>query len=180
MRKKFRKKFREWFFKRQKHHRFSPTLFEPLEPRVLLSATFTAAEMDAADDSLSALPVLECQIDSDMNNLLKDTCNIQYQTTLESEKSLDITEQSLIQELIIIDSSVSDYESIVDELLANQSEARIFTVHILDSEQDGILEISSILSNYENLSAIHVFSHGSSGLVGCTQERSLDAARSCT
>lgn len=41
----------------------------------------------------------------------------------------------------------------------------VFDVYLLDSGRDGIEQITSILDNYNDLDAVHIFSHGSMGLL---------------
>jgi glucose/arabinose dehydrogenase len=58
--------------------------------------------------------------------------------------------------LAVIDSSLNQ----LDYLLAN---VQADFIHVLDSHRDGIGQITELLSQYENLSSVQVFSHGSAG-----------------
>ena len=60
--------------------------------------------------------------------------------------------------LIIIDASLSNYQSLIPD--GNSS-----SVVLLDSTQNGIQQITETLQNYQNLSSIHILSHGESGLL---------------
>ncbi|MGB7711304.1 MAG: DUF4347 domain-containing protein, partial [Microcoleus sp.] len=59
--------------------------------------------------------------------------------------------------LLIIDSSVKDYASLIDALEPEIS------VAFISSNRDGIQQLTEILSNYDNLAALHIVAHGSSG-----------------
>ncbi|MDD1608142.1 MAG: DUF4347 domain-containing protein, partial [Methylococcaceae bacterium] len=59
--------------------------------------------------------------------------------------------------LIIIDSQVTDWQSLV----GNVSPDTI--ILILDPTRDGISQIAELVANYSNLDAIHIISHGSTG-----------------
>ena len=67
--------------------------------------------------------------------------------------------QSLVQpdQLLFIDSAVENYQSLVDNL------AEPAEVIILDSQQSGIVQITEHLNRYDDLSSIHIVSHGDVG-----------------
>lgn len=59
--------------------------------------------------------------------------------------------------LIFIDAAVDDYESLLSGINSDLS------VAILDPDQDGIIQISQTLSQYRDLTSIHIVSHGAPG-----------------
>ncbi len=61
--------------------------------------------------------------------------------------------------IVIIDGGVEDSQTIKDNL-DNQA-----TVYVLDSEQDGVEQITTILQNHDDVESLHIMSHGSSGSV---------------
>ncbi|MEL6439459.1 MAG: DUF4347 domain-containing protein [Cyanobacteria bacterium J06621_8] len=61
------------------------------------------------------------------------------------------------QEIIFIDSAVADYQTLIDNLIEPVD------VILLDSQRDGIIQITESLQQYQNLSAIHIVSHGDVG-----------------
>ena len=69
--------------------------------------------------------------------------------------------QSMLQpeQLLFIDSAVKNYQGLIDNL----AESASAEVIILDSQQDGIVQISEHLNHYDNLSSIHIVSHGDAG-----------------
>ncbi|MGB8690631.1 MAG: DUF4347 domain-containing protein, partial [Microcoleus sp.] len=60
-------------------------------------------------------------------------------------------------QLLIIDSSVKDSASLIDALEPEIS------VAFVNSNGDGVQQLSDILSKYKNLKALHIVAHGSSG-----------------
>ncbi len=68
-------------------------------------------------------------------------------------------------ELIIVDSGIENGQLLLDSLIASKPETS-FEVRILDSNQDGVRQISQWLSARDNqFQAIHVLSHGAAGNV---------------
>ncbi|WRH68814.1 MAG: DUF4347 domain-containing protein [Planktothrix sp. GU0601_MAG3] len=59
--------------------------------------------------------------------------------------------------IVFIDSSVENYETLLQGVDPNAE------VIILDANQDGIAQISSILSTQKDIDALHIISHGESG-----------------
>jgi hypothetical protein len=80
-----------------------------------------------------------------------------------------------ISEIVFIDTAVADYQSLVAGVKPG-----IATV-ILDSQQDGIAQISEYLADCQGISALHVISHGSPGSLQLgTAQLSLDTLNSYT
>ena len=69
------------------------------------------------------------------------------------------------RELIIIDAATPDYESLLADLTGNAEEDRLFEVAVLDPTEDGVGQISNLLSQYSDLDAVHIISHGDEGSV---------------
>ena len=61
------------------------------------------------------------------------------------------------QELIFVDGSVQDYQSLVTEIAEAQE------VIVLDPQEDGVEQITQALIGRSNISGIHILSHGDSG-----------------
>jgi Ca2+-binding RTX toxin-like protein len=62
-------------------------------------------------------------------------------------------------ELVFVDSRVEDYQQLITNLKPNQQ------VIILDAAQDGIAQVSDVLSRNTGISALHLVSHGSEGRI---------------
>ncbi|CAH2574778.1 FG-GAP repeat protein [Planktothrix agardhii CCAP 1459/11A] len=65
--------------------------------------------------------------------------------------------QDQVKTVVVIDSSVDNYETLLQGVDPNAE------VIILDPNQDGIAQISSILSTQKDIDALHIISHGESG-----------------
>lgn len=61
--------------------------------------------------------------------------------------------------LVVIDSNIVGYEELVSGTLPDTE------ILILDSNRDGIAQITEALSNYEEVSSIQIFSHGDRGSI---------------
>jgi hypothetical protein len=61
------------------------------------------------------------------------------------------------EQIIFIDSTVEDYQTLIDNFTQPTE------VVILDSQRDGVVQITNYLSQYESLDAIHIVSHGDAG-----------------
>ena len=76
---------------------------------------------------------------------------------------------SEISEIVFIDTAVADYQSLVAGVKPG------ITTVILDSNQDGIAQISEYLAGCQSISALHVICHGSPGSLQLgTVQLSLD------
>jgi len=60
-------------------------------------------------------------------------------------------------QILFIDSRIEDYQTLIDNL------AQPAEIVILNSQQDGIFQITDSLSKYNNLNAVHIVSHGDTG-----------------
>jgi hypothetical protein len=64
---------------------------------------------------------------------------------------------SLVETIIVIDSAVEDYQSLVSGIVPGTE------VFVLDSAEDGVEQITRILKKFPNVAALHIVSHGSPG-----------------
>lgn len=86
----------------------------------------------------------------------------QPQLSSASSENLDIELETVSlepddsQQLVFIDSSVKDIETLTDNISGAE-------VIVLNSDQDELLQISEHLSNYQDLDAVHIVSHGEPG-----------------
>ena len=69
---------------------------------------------------------------------------------------------SATQHLIFIDSELSDFSSIIENIPVGSTWFKI------DGSSDGILEMESIAQNYSDLSSIQIVSHGTTGQLTCS------------
>ncbi|MDP1929797.1 MAG: DUF4347 domain-containing protein [Thiobacillus sp.] len=125
-------------------------LIEELEPRILYSADLAPFALD----SLAPAPEQRIvNVDGEFASVTAATRN----------------------ELVIVDSGVQDYEALLADILDQAGNDRHFSVVILDSNRDGIEQISDVLKQYGNLDAVHLISHGGPGALQLGSSQ-LDAA----
>ncbi len=121
-------------------------LVEELEPRLLFSADFPAALTD------SFVPQAEHRvigIDGEFTNTVANQQQAQHAS----------------HEVVFVDTRVSNYQQLIDNIKAGGNPDRQLDIVMLDANQDGISQISKALSQYDNLDAVHLISHGSDGSV---------------
>ncbi|MCA9116676.1 MAG: DUF4347 domain-containing protein, partial [Planctomycetaceae bacterium] len=82
---------------------------------------------------------------------------VALQTEADSTASADQTEAS--HEVIFVDYRVSDWQSLVGEVDANTE------VIILEAGRDGVDQIADALEGRDDVSAVHIVSHGAAGRV---------------
>ncbi|MCZ6734152.1 MAG: DUF4347 domain-containing protein, partial [Gammaproteobacteria bacterium] len=120
-------------------------VFEQLEPRVLFSADPLFVPFDGG--------VL--QADVEQQSILHADL---FSTT--NPTSADVAAE-VRRELVFVDSSVPDYQQLVDDVLATGDDARQFEVVVLDGDRNGIEQMADTLTGRNGIDAIHIISHGS-------------------
>ncbi|MCH7599527.1 MAG: DUF4347 domain-containing protein, partial [Myxococcales bacterium] len=68
-------------------------------------------------------------------------------------------------ELVFVDRGVEGYEHLIDDLEAGATEGRKLEIVLLDSDRDGVAQITETLARYQELDAVHIVSHGSEGAI---------------
>ena len=66
-------------------------------------------------------------------------------------------------ELVIIDTNTPDYQTLLDDIIKNTTKGQVIKFILLDSNRDGIEQVSETLAEYQDLGAVHIISHGSDG-----------------
>lgn len=160
-------------------------LFEPLEPRVLLSADAIGGSYDGYDDDfvrdsmLQSPEELRTQLEFKLLHKLQDLHNgeaANSRITLSQPESWNLPSvdldalQSLITpaesprtELMIVDSATPDAEKLLQDLRSDSDVQ--YQVHFLNGERGGVAQISEILQQYSQVDAIHVIGHGAAGVL---------------
>ncbi|MCU7805801.1 MAG: DUF4347 domain-containing protein, partial [Candidatus Thiodiazotropha sp. (ex Lucinoma borealis)] len=129
----------------------NPLIFEELEPRLLLSADLVGMAIDLTPNDADHQP---------------DESDLQViEQALQSEQaSVEVTDPDVTsQELVIIDQTTPAYQSLIDDLISQSGDGRSFEIVLLDTDSNGIVQISETLSQYMDLDAVHLISHGSQG-----------------
>ncbi len=127
---------------------------EELEARILFSA-----------DAAGAL------IDPSLAPVANDTGSIQQillPTTADQQQAAPTTQTSASAsstELVFVDARVPDAQTLIAQIVAQQDGQHTLEIHWLDGTQDGVNQISSTLQGRQDISAIHLISHGSDGNV---------------
>ncbi len=128
-----------------------PLRLSGLEPRILFSATpIDPGLVDAGDDaSVKNAAVLNASVDSNAS------------AEFESDVTVAIIGEAR-REIILLDSSVVGIQELLDDLSQSRRQADVF---VLDSERDGIDQITEILNSRVDISSIHIVSHAEAGSV---------------
>ncbi len=84
-------------------------------------------------------------------------------STQQDQVSKSSTAEKQSHEIIFVDTGVDNYQVLVDDLLSNTDSNRVFEVVLLNSNQNGIEQISDTLLNHDELDTIHIISHGEDG-----------------
>jgi len=67
-------------------------------------------------------------------------------------------------ELVFVNNDVEDYEQLIADLQGHDDN-RVLEVVVLESDRDGIEQVSEILADRSNLDAVHFITHGSDGQI---------------
>ncbi len=121
--------------------------FETLEPRILLSADLGIEQPRAAAQA-EMLPAQHADLD--------DGGHADQQTTAAAAAA-----GAAKVELIVVDGALTDPQSLIAGLQAQNGVS--YEIHTLDSQSDGMAQVTALLQDRSDISAIHLFSHGSSG-----------------
>ncbi len=79
---------------------------------------------------------------------------------------IDIGAEGTHHEVVFVQAGLYDSESLIAELEQNASiSGRDLVVVVLNGTENGFDQINSVLSQYTNLDAIHIVSHGTDGMI---------------
>ena len=136
---------------------------QSLEPRVM----YDASPLGAAVADLGAMDVDAGEIDPDLLDEMSFEITTEPDISESMEQFAD-TEQLMFaetpRELIFIDQRIANYQDLVSDLVSNVDSMEYHVV-LLDSNTDGIQQISDYLAGTNQYSAIHLVSHGSDGML---------------
>ena len=159
----------------------SPLIFEPLEPRILLSADAVAGSIDGYDDNfaqnyMQASPDdLRNQLEFKLLHKLQDLGKADFSASnialsqpshwqipaidLDVFKGFVYGEQAPPRiELIVVDSATPDAETLLATIRTDSTVQ--YQVHFLDANRSGVTQISDLLQEYRQVDALHVIGHG--------------------
>lgn len=129
----------------------SSGLMLALEPRFMYDAAGLVTGIEGADAANS--------VDS-INTPESNDGQTSHNEVLSLFNSFVPVEQRATTELIFIDSAVEDQNALLQNIASANAE-----VITLNANRDGVEQISEALSNYENLTSVHIVSHGDVGSV---------------
>ena len=125
--------------------------FEELEQRVLFSADL----VPGGDDLIAEEQTLAAETTSEVE--------LQGDTAADSE-AVEQAAAETTWELVFINENVVDYQQLISNLQSGDNNP-ILEIVVLDSERDGIEQISEVLNEHQQLAAIHFIGHGSDGQI---------------
>ncbi len=128
---------------------------QALEPRIMFDAAAVATGAEVATEDVAA----------DQAEQAVDAENLEAPAANEEKSQTDALLESLAgiepptgkNELIFIDKSVEDYQTLISGI--NSSAEIVF----IDGQSDGVQQIADVLQNRTDVSALHIISHGDAG-----------------
>ena len=126
---------------------------EPLEQRIMLDGAGASTFLDLIDERNQQ----QIKINSSNKDIYKEGDN--------SNKDIpftNITRDKIKNDkknIVFIDSAVEDYETITSSFKENTE------FYLINANEDGFKRISEILSDRENIDALHLIGHGSAGQI---------------
>ena len=76
----------------------------------------------------------------------------------------DRADEAGVRELVFVNDNVAGYEKFIADLQRGDDN-RGFEVVVLDSDRDGIEQVSEILADWSDLTAVHFITHGANGQI---------------
>ncbi len=143
-------------------------LVEPLEPRLLFSAT---ADISLFEDSISDNQLLSKEAsETDLLSIydLPDSGSDDQAPNAADISSLSTNTEATSRELVFVDTGVEGYQQLVDDITQQNDDtqntaSRQIDIILLDKNSNGIQQITNSLNSSTSISAIHIISHGSNG-----------------
>ena len=114
---------------------------EELEPRLLLSADMPLVDQLVADPAA--------------------VVQVELEEPAPEDRPAEVSAVIERREIVFVDTGVEGWEALVADLRAQGD--RFADVVLLESERDGVAQISDVLDDYRDLDAVHIVSHGAAG-----------------
>lgn len=151
-----------------------PLKFQTLEDRILLNAAPVDAAAVAPVPEMVQTSVVaattETTTTDDAHSFSVPAVDPRSSAAAESEQNDNFgwdesTSDEVRQEVVFLDRSVDGWQQVLDDLWSNGGDARELDVVLLSSSRDGIDQISDALATRNDVDAIHIISHGTSGAI---------------
>jgi hypothetical protein len=126
-------------------------ILEELEPRQLFSGGIEGLVVNQVESPAATYQDIED--------------NSEQTTTQNDETSTASAAEQQTHEIVFVDTGVENYQALVDDLVNSADTNRNIEVVLLDSERDGIEQISETLQGLDDLDAVHIISHGDDGSI---------------
>ena len=144
---------------------------EVMEPRVLLSADALGVDSSVFDRGLHHQDDWELSVATnwwkgdanDISHSDSDSHTVESPDALEQSSSVDDGHVNY-REIIFLDTGVTDGEQLLSDVLLNL-DTDTAQVYLIDSNTDGIEQISTVLNDHQDLDSVHLISHGTVGKV---------------
>ncbi len=134
-----------------------------LEERILLSASPMLAVAEMAEPAPAEAMAEESAL---MTTEAAPSPNSDSSTSQQSNTNLSTNpSQNVSHEVVFLDTSVEDYQQLLNDLWSNDDPSREIEVVLLSGTRDGIDQISEALASRNDLDAIHIVSHGTDAAV---------------
>lgn len=148
-----------------RHHASSARALDlsELEERVLLSASPMVIAAEMVESPPASMMAEEASV---LTSEAAPSSESESTKPQQPDSGLSVSpSQSVSRELVFLDTSVQDYQQLLDDLLANDDPSREIEVVLLSSSRDGIDQISESLTGRTELDAVHIVSHGTDAAV---------------
>ena len=123
--------------------------YEELEQRLLFSADI--------------VPGLDADTDAVYEQVLVEDVAEKAQTETTNASDPAVQTEDVRRELVFVNENVTDYQQLIDDLHQTNDSERNIEVVVLAADQNGIKQVSEILTERDDLDAIHIITHGSDG-----------------
>ncbi|UUA72965.1 putative Ig domain-containing protein [Cellvibrio sp. QJXJ] len=128
-------------------------LIETLEPRLLFSATADIAVFDDGSADITQLSEAAAKLDLTAIYLPPADPLLDAQTAAQR-----------ITSLVVVDTAVENYKQFVEDIRQQHSTGDLEIVY-LDTNSDGVVQITQQLTQFSRLDSLHIISHGADGSV---------------
>ena len=147
-------------------------LIEPLEPRLLFSASADIVLLDDADSDVNFLQQTAAQTDLSAVFNTSSTKTTPFDTSPFEIKPYE-TEDGLaadahnddrveIKELVFVDTGIDNYESLLSGLLEGRNTDNIKVIYI-DADENGVELVTQTLLGFTGVQSVHLLTHGKAG-----------------
>jgi len=125
-------------------------MIEQIEPRILYSADLNPA----LASSPSLMPQFEQRV-----------IDASGEFTYFAEANVELSRN----EVVFVDTATPDYQGLIDDIQSND-DGRNLDIVLIDKGADGVTQISEYLATRQNISAVHIISHGTDAAIQLGQE----------